>query len=621
MPRRRRGTPRGRARPARRIDRVRAIVEPLLEEKEEHEPRPGEDLSRLWNGYLKSSAGALMAALLLTLLWSAQPFAFSFTRIFLVDRVLRLESGFQEFAVQYRLLWVWIGLQGAIWGTFIICHWLTHLLIVGAGKDMVYRFRKELHEKLQSLHLGYFERNPTGRIMSRVLDDVKVLQEWSTVHAISLLAQGIRLLVGLGVLFYLNWKITFLVLAGLPVYALTFYLIKPRLRRVSVAQRRLNADLYARASERISGVQVIKAFCMEKGELRAFARRVIQGLRVQLRIILYQRGLILTAGVIAALTTGLTIYLVVLQVRDAAMTLGQAMAYIGALPNLFMPVNVLTTMIPLLQSVFVVLRRVFHVLDEPLAVPPGRIKLDGMQGKIRFDDVTFTYPGQKGSAVNQVSFAVEAGRKVALMGPSGSGKSTVFMLLLRFYDPDSGVVRVGGVNLVDADPVSVRRHVCMVQQEPVIFSGTLADNIQYGRLDAGADRIVRAARQAELHDFILSLPGKYETEVGERGVTLSGGQKQRLALATALLTDPEVLLLDDTTSALDAKTEARIRATLRRVLEGRTSLIITQRVATARECDYTIVLEDGRISQQGSHAELYLQKGFYRRICEQQEGP
>jgi ATP-binding cassette subfamily B protein len=216
---------------------------------------------------------------------------------------------------------------------------------------------------------------------------------------------------------------------------------------------------------------------------------------------------------------------------------------------------------------------------------------------------------------------VEAGRKVALMGPSGSGKSTVFMLLLRFYDPDSGVIRVGGVNLTDADPVSVRRHVCMVQQEPVIFSGTLADNIQYGRLDAAADRIVAAAQQAELHDFILTLPGKYETEVGERGVTLSGGQKQRLSLATALLTDPEVLLLDDTTSALDAKTEARIRATLRRVLEGRTSLIITQRVATAAECDYIIVLEHGRISQQGSHAELYLQKGFYRRICEQQEGP
>jgi ATP-binding cassette subfamily B protein len=266
-----------------------------------------------------------------------------------------------------------------------------------------------------------------------------------------------------------------------------------------------------------------------------------------------------------------------------------------------------------------VIKRVFSLLDEDIDVTPGKIELDGIAGRVHFDNVSFKYPGQSSGAIERISFYIAPGEKVALMGPSGAGKTTVFNLILRFYDPHEGSVQIDGIDLVNADPASIRRHAVLVQQEPVIFSGTIAENIVYGRMQSRPSEIMAAARQAELHDFIMTLPVKYETEVGQNGVSLSGGQKQRLALATALLTRPEVLLLDDTTSALDAETEARIRTTLDNALEGRTSIIITQRIATARSCDRIIVMDRGRIVQQGTHDELKSEEGFYRKIFLQQE--
>jgi ATP-binding cassette subfamily B protein len=271
-----------------------------------------------------------------------------------------------------------------------------------------------------------------------------------------------------------------------------------------------------------------------------------------------------------------------------------------------------------MQEPIVAVSRAFALLDEKEEVLTGARALEDVRGRIRFEDVSFAYPCQKTSALDRVTFEVRPGERVALMGPSGAGKSTVFELLMRFHDPQSGRVLLDDVPLSEADPASVRRHVCMVLQEPVVFAGSIGEAVAYGRVDATPSAIMRAAEQAELHEFVMSLPLKYETEIGERGVTLSGGQKQRLALATALLTEPEVLLLDDTTSALDAATEARIQATLGRVLAGRTSVIITQRASTARKCDRVIVLERGRVTQEGTHEELALAPGFYRRICRQQ---
>lgn len=601
--------------------RIKGIIDRLLADQESYAGKVSEDLGRLWRDYLAPHALQIAVALAVTTLWSVQPYAFSLTARFLVDRVLKVQQGVDvtELPKQLALYREYAVIILSFWAVFILAQWVRSVIIIKVGQNLVFVFRKVLHEKLQALHIGYFESHETGRIMSRVLDDVNVIRQWSTNQLLDIIAHVLRLFIGIGIIFVLNWKLSMIVLVSLPVYAWAFMVLRPAIRRANIALRRLNSGMYALADERISGIRVVKAFAQEGRERTSFARRMHDFVRLGIQIVTYQQGLALLAGILTAVTSGSIMYLGMRQVQSGGMSLGDVMVFVFALPNLFAQVNALTGVAAGIQAVFVILRRVFVLLDEEEQIVPGTKTLDRILPHIVFEDVTFTYPEQERPALAQVSFTIPSGSKVALMGPSGAGKSTVFQLLERFYDPHVGSVYVGGVDLREAQPRSVHSHIRMVQQEPVIFSGTIAENITYGRQEATPRLIMQAARQAELHEFVMSLPVKYETMVGQNGISLSGGQKQRLALTTALLTQPEVLLLDDTTSALDSETEAKIRATLNKALQGRTSLIITQRIATARDCDIIIVLDNGRVAQMGSHEELSSRPGFYRRIVEQQE--
>ena len=601
--------------------RLKRVIDHLLSDLESYDGSKMKDLKRLWREYLTDHRWRLITALLVTGIWSLFPYATAFLARYLVDDVLMVGGVYDPAMIkqQMPLFWKYTAMLLSVWGVMVATNWLKNWLIVDTGQRMIYKLRKRLHEKLQVLHIGYFESHETGKTVSRVLDDVKVIRDWSTNQFLNFSANFIRLMMGMVIIFFINWKLSLLIIFTLPFYAFAFSRLKPLVRRTSISVRRLNSEMYALSSERISGVSVVHAFSRENQEIARFRTRMNNYVRLGMRLVGFQQQLALIAGFITAIVSGFIIYLGVTYVKTGVMTFGDVIAFVRIMPNLFMQVNAVTSILTQIEAIFVVIRRVFYLLDEFEDVRPGKIQLDGMKGKVDFRDVTFKYPGQEKLALEEVSFRIREGERIALMGPSGAGKSTIFQLICRFYDPQEGSVHLGGVNLVDANPASVRKHARMVQQEPVIFSGTIGDNIAYGELDATPTSIMTATTQAELHEFVMSLPTKYETEVGRNGIALSGGQKQRLALSTALLTQPEVLLLDDTTSALDAETEMRIRSTLNKILEGRTSIIITQRIATARGCDRILVFEDAKLTQEGTHDQLKVSDGFYRRIYEQQE--
>lgn len=603
-------------------DRVETIIRRVLDDSQEPTGRAGGAWRRLWTAYLKPHLGILGLLFGIMAVWGPVPLAIPLVQKFVVDDVLRGGAALthpEEWAERLPLLGWAVLWNLLIYGAFFFFQWAQQACALNVSQRITYALRKDLYEKLQRLHIGFFDRTQTGRLMSRLLDDVNVIQQAASNHLAQFVGQFTKFIGATIVMYWINVPLSLAVTAAVPFYLGLFLYLRPRIRRTNIAISRMNSRTIGHTEERIAAIRVLKAFHAERREFARFAALIHDSVRLQIRTAVYKLSLDLFVAALTAGVTGLVLYVGARQIQAGQMTLGAVLAYLGAMSRFLGPVGQMANQATYFQYVGVVLRRVLALLDEPEDVLSGRVRLRGIKGKIEFDNVSFAYPRQIDPALKNITFKIKPGERIALMGPSGAGKTTLFQLLLRFYDPTAGVIRVGGVDLTEANIASLRRHVRMVQQEPFIFSGTLAENLMYGQPDATPDDIRTAAQQAELHEFILSLPEKYETPVGEHGMSLSGGQKQRLALATALLTNPEILLLDDTTSALDAETEAKIRATLEKVLPGHTTLIITQRIATARHCDRIFVLENGCLTQVGPHDTLVQQPGFYQRVFRQQE--
>ena len=487
------------------------------------------------------------------------------------------------------------------------------------GHRFVFDLRFRTWQHLQRLSLAFHNQTQTGKIMARVTADIELIQGLIQGQLVTLISDLVTLVAVIGMLFFLEWRIALAMLILVPFYVVSYLFFLKSIRTVSQEQRRLYDEMLGKLAEKIAGIQVVKAFVREKDEKESYMQSVRAKFRVDMRQVHLNRQLGLISGAISAFGTGAVYAFGGQLVQQGEMTTGKLVAMTFYIGFIFNPAVRIVDFNNALQWAVSAMDRVFQTLDTRPEIQdkPDAISLPPIKGAVTFDDVSFTY--RDGNPVIQhLSLHAEPGEVIALVGPSGAGKSTLMNLLMRFYDPSEGTVRVDGFDLRDVRLDTLRRQISMVAQENVLFSVSIMENIKYGNREATDEEAIAASKAADLHEFVAGLPDGYETMIGEDGVKLSGGQKQRLALARALVTDPKILILDDVTSALDGETEARVQAALRTVMQGRTTFIIAHRLSSVVEADRILVVHDGQIVDTGPHRELVLRPGIYRDTFEEQ---
>jgi ATP-binding cassette subfamily B protein len=488
------------------------------------------------------------------------------------------------------------------------------------SQAIAYELRNDLYAKIQRLSFSYHDRQQTGQLMIRATDDVEKVRLFIGQGLVQL-AGALLLLVGtLIILFTTNARLALVALPILPA-ALVLFLIfgsisQPLFARVQIRLSALNTIL----QENLAGIKVVKAFAREREEQAKFAGSADALRNQQLVVARLFTVLFPFVFLIANLAQASTLYYGGVQIVERTLTLGQWQEFSLYLMYLFMPIAMFGMIITQLGQASASATRIFELLDarSEVSEKPDAVILPPVRGRVTFENVSFRYLGAGEPVLRAVSFRVEPGQTVALLGATGSGKTSIINLLPRFYDPTEGRITIDGFDLREVTLDSLRSQIGNVLQETTLFSGTLRENIAYGRPDAPEEEIIEAARAAAAHEFITSFPQGYDTPVGERGVTLSGGQKQRIAIARALLVDPRILILDDSTSSVDLSTEWKIQAALARLLKGRTSFVIAQRVSTVMNADQILVLDKGEIVARGTHEELIEDSPIYAEIYSSQ---
>jgi ABC-type multidrug transport system fused ATPase/permease subunit len=543
-----------------------------------------------------------------------------------------LDSVFDAQPVPSWLAWLAGGspdrlalLNVAVMGTVVIAllqagsAYLNAYFTVSIGQWIAHDLRQSIYAHLQRLSMSYYDRQQTGPLISTITDDVNAVQDFVSTSLLDILIDSLTIIGMLAVMFSLNWSFTLIALAVVPLVVLFAIRLRAAIKQATRDVRLRQSELVGIVQEGLGSIRVVKAFAQGRFERERLGAKSLESVHAALhaRRVRSLLGPVVT-GLVAIGTAGV-LWFGARLVLEGAMTAGALVVFITYLGKLFRPIQNLARASTNIAQAAVGLERVRAVLDADDRLPrsPNVRRLNTVEGRVEFKRVTFGYDPKR-PVLQDISFVAEPGQTIGLVGPSGSGKSTLVSLIPRFYDPQSGVVSIDGQDVREFTIRSLRRQIAFVLQETQLFHATVWQNISYGRPEATRDDIIQAAQLAQAHEFIEALPDGYDTMVGQGGMTLSGGQRQRLGIARAMVRHAKIVILDEPSSGLDAESEHLVFQGLRNLLEDKTTFVIAHHLETVARADNILVLDQGRIVEQGRHADLIVQAGLYARLQSRQ---
>jgi ATP-binding cassette subfamily B protein len=493
-------------------------------------------------------------------------------------------------------------------------------LTEGTANRVAFDLRNRLYNHIQRLSFSFHDHTQSGQLISRCIEDVRSIQGFSGNGIVELIRVTLLSVAILVILFSSHFTLALIALLPMIPLVMVTTGFGKRIGKLFLNVDNILGELSSKLQENVTGVQVVRAFAREEHEMSRFATSNRVLFNAQIGVLKEWGKIMPTTTLLVTLETILILWFGGQMVLEGSLTLGELVAFNSYMLLLAMPAQQIGWLVNAGGEAFAGLQRTFEILEmaPEIQSPPEATQLPILRGEVEFDHVSFRYFGEKNPALYDIDLTVQPNQVIALIGLTGSGKTTFINLIPRFYDVSQGTLRVDGQDVRTVDLLSLRRQIGMVLQTSLLFSATLRENLAFGRPDASMEEIVAAAKAAQAYDFIQQLPKGFETVVGERGITLSGGQRQRVAIARALLMNPRILILDDSTSSVDSQTEHLIQQALDKLMEGRTTFVIAQRLSTVRRADLILVMDQGRIVQRGQHDELLAQEGLYRQIYDLQ---